>query len=108
MLIRSFSPLISLGSLFAIAGSLFAAPPVYSPENKANGLSAELLAESPGLLLNAAAEQSLWTGKVQAEVEHILAAARKLKVTNPAQAEQDLKLVLEHLQAVPIDFQIRN
>src|SRR5947208_1979367 len=89
MSIRSSAALISLASVVVIAGPHFAAPLAHlpdegktfvaesprtlgdsAPENKTNGLAAELLAESPGLLENVTAEQSLRTGKVQAEVEH--------------------------------------
>jgi hypothetical protein len=128
MLFRQFLLPLLQAIVLAITSALIAAPPpmrkteqaaapVAEParslagspkETTSGGLAAELLAEPPGLFINVEAERRVLTGKVRAEVEHGLSAARKLMAINPAQAEQDLKLTLEQLELVPIDAEIRD
>src|SRR5262245_17397750 len=67
----------------------------------AGGLLAETLAEPPGFLNRVDAERRVLAGKMRAEVENSLGAAKKLMTSNPGQAEQDLKLTLEDIERTP-------
>ena len=60
-----------------------------------------VLAEPPGMLAQARQERSVLAGKVQAEVEAALASARRLMRDDPAETEQNLKLMLENLERMP-------
>src|SRR5439155_14253946 len=67
-------------------------------------------AEPPsGFLGRVDMERSVIAGKIRAEVENNLAAARKIMGTNPDQAEQDLKLTLENIERTPdLDPEVRS
>ncbi len=67
----------------------------------AGGLLAETLAEPPGFLNRVESERRVLAGKMRAEVDNSLGAAKKLMTTNPDQAEQDLKLTLEDIERTP-------
>lgn len=83
------------------------APATTEPELKLTGLSApgsllaEVLAEPPGFLGRVEEERRVLSGKLQAEVDNALANARQTTITNPDQAELDLKLTLEHIERIP-------
>jgi von Willebrand factor type A domain len=71
-------------------------------------LLAEVLAEKPGFLQDVETQRQVVAGKIQAEVENGLSAANKLSRTNPAQAEQDLKVMMENIErAVELDPEVR-
>jgi Mg-chelatase subunit ChlD len=75
----------------------------------ASGLLAETLAEPPGFLGRVDAERRVIAGKMRAEVENSLSSAKKLMMTNPDQAEQDLKLTLEDVERTPdLEPEVRN
>ncbi len=68
------------------------------------------IAEEPSHLLDRLNEERLVVaGKLRAEIENRLTAARKMLVHDPARVEQDLKLCLESLDRTPdIDPQLRD
>ncbi|HMC11775.1 MAG TPA: hypothetical protein VKH44_10810, partial [Pirellulaceae bacterium] len=67
----------------------------------AGGLLAEALAEPPGFLGRVDTERRVLAGKMKAEVDNSLAAAKKTMSVNPDQAEQDLKLELDNIERAP-------
>jgi hypothetical protein len=71
-------------------------------------LLAEVLAEKPGFLKDVETQRQVIAGKIQAEVENGLNAARKLMQTSPEQAEQDLKVMMENVErSVELDPEVR-
>jgi len=68
----------------------------------------EVLTEETGFLRSVENDQRILTGKLRADVESSLSAARKQMAENPAQAEQNLKLTLEALDAAPLDLESRD
>jgi Mg-chelatase subunit ChlD len=91
------------------------APATSEPELKLTavsapgGLLAEVLAEPPGFLGRVEEERRVLSGKMQAEVDMSLATARQAVLTNPNQAELDLKSTLEHIERIPeLEPEIRN
>jgi len=68
----------------------------------------EVLDEGAGLLPSVENDRRVVAGKLQAEIEAGLSAARKLMASNPALAEQNLKFSLDVLDAAPVDAEIRS
>lgn len=93
---RSFGPAMGL----MMIAQAFGAPP--------NNVLAELVAERQGFLKDVEEQRQVAAGKLRAEVEHGLAAARKGMASNPEQAHLDLKVLLEQIErAVAINPDLR-
>jgi hypothetical protein len=89
-------------SMAAVLALNFLAPVIQAANpGAARGLIAEVLAEPPVLLLQVGEERRVLAGRLQAQVESGLASARKLLPHNPAQVEQELKLILENIDRAP-------
>jgi hypothetical protein len=64
--------------------------------------------EPPSMLADALAEQRVLAQKIQAQVDSSLADAKRLMASNPAKAEQDLKLTRDVVETGPgIDAELR-
>jgi len=59
----------------------------------------EFLAEQPGFLSNVERERGVMAGKLRAEVEDALNAARHLMASDPETAQQNLKLTLVQIES---------
>src|SRR6476661_2414800 len=69
----------------------------------------DVLNAPPALLANVEQQRRILAGKVRAEVDSVLASAKPIMRANPAQAEQELKLILEDIDQTPeLDEDLRS
>jgi hypothetical protein len=74
----------------------------------AGSLLEEVLAEKPGFITDVEKQREVLSGKIRAEVENGLNAARKTMGESPAIAEQDLKVLMESVERSPdLDAEVR-
>lgn len=93
-------------SLLALV--LASLPGRFAVSEEPRGVVAEALSHQPALLANVEQERRVLAGKVRAEVDLALSSAGRLMGENPAQVEQDLKLVLEGIDQTPeLDADLR-
>jgi hypothetical protein len=74
----------------------------------AGSLLEEVLAEKPGFITDVEKQRAVLSGKIRAEVENGLNAARRIMGDSPSIAEQDLKALLESIERSPdLDAEVR-